>query len=638
MPSTETVTCDPATFIANRAELGLDDIGLAIRGEPDWGDSEHELFLIRQALGEVPADRHPPNRNVQLQLMVMQEGAVNLAEAASKLQKKVGLWQREGGFVRRDFDASGGFSTSVAQQVYGAALGGLQGWMFAHRKKAPDVTLNLVTGPYVYGTTAVESATFKSEGLPHLKWEIESVKGSAPGLVRVTVKNEDASDWKGLLHSIESRYLAPVETRTTTADAFYECEKLTLSGGSFKEGSAGSSGASRVQVKLTAGFINVLSSKIPTAGHMTHTGVRRVWLRAQDFGAVAENIELKLEWRALGSSRWTANRPVRIPVGSSEFSKIDLGEARLETAILGEQRWEWRLLARARSGTGEIGLDCMFFLTTEQFLALSTPSATQIADFQSEKPPTKVEDIAGGGEGAAWTNPENAKASDNVYATLKGGAFSSHQLKATGFGFAIPVGATITAVVVSIEKKFSGLTTGSITDKVVQLVKGGVVSGTNKASIGHVWNTVDEVVNYGYDLWGLTLTPADVNAANFGVVLGIEQLQLEGKECIASVDQIKITVYYTEAVDENRVCFAGRSIELRSDGVYRQHITDEVWARGVPDGFLPYAPPSGLEGRAARGIIVPSKGDHLAQGDAGMHKLSAVVRYFPGYHFTSEAK
>lgn len=635
----ETITADPAAFINNRVELGFDDIGLALRGEPDWGDSEHELFLIRQALGEVPADRHPPNRNVALQLMVKEEGAVNLAEAAAKLQQKVGTWQREGGFVRRDFDSAGGFSTSVAQQVHGAALGGLQGWMFAHRQQAPDVSLNLVTGPYVYGTTAEESEAFAAAGAPHLKWEISSVKGSAPGLVRVTVKNEDASDWKGLLHSIESRYLAPLGSRTTTADVIYDCEKLTLPGGTTKEGAGEASNGEIAKAALSAGFVKVLGSKIPASGHMTHIGVRRIWLRARDPGEVAENIELKFEWRALGASRWTENQPVRINDGN-EFAKVDLGEARPEIAALGEQRWEWRLMARARNGVGNIHLDCIFILSTEQFLALSAPPLILLPDSFSTKSPGSAKSVAG--EGKDWTNPENVKAHDAAYAvaelqTVEPEA-ESDDLKTESHGFAIPAEATITGIVLEVERHVAS-SAYTVLDNFVNLNGGTIVdtSKYNQADKIHPWPESDAYAIYGSAnfLWGQTWTPAQINAKGFGA--SVVALNYSGKKILTYINHIRITVYYTESIDVNGVCFASRSTELRTDGVYRQHPTDDVWARGVPDGFLPYAPPSGLEDRAARGIIVPSKGDHLTQPDTGLHKLSAVVRYFPGYHFTSEA-
>lgn len=84
--------------------------------------------------------------------------------------------------------------------------------------------------------------------------------------------------------------------------------------------------------------------------------------------------------------------------------------------------------------------------------------------------------------------------------------------------------------------------------------------------------------------------------------------------------------------------FAQRSIEFRSDGVYRQHKTDDVWGRLVPeDGFNFKAPPGGLESRTARGIIIPSQGDLDGLPDTGTNKLSEQAFYRPGYLFAREA-
>jgi hypothetical protein len=100
---------------------------------------------------------------------------------------------------------------------------------------------------------------------------------------------------------------------------------------------------------------------------------------------------------------------------------------------------------------------------------------------------------------------------------------------------------------------------------------------------------------------------------------------------------VRITVYYTEAEDENRICFAERSIELRSDGPYRQHPTDDVWGYVVPRGFLPHALPSGMEGRKTRFIVIPSQGDLGELPDSGTNKLSVSVNHRPAYLVAREA-
>ena len=43
----------------------------------------------------------------------------------------------------------------------------------------------------------------------------------------------------------------------------------------------------------------------------------------------------------------------------------------------------------------------------------------------------------------AWVNPDNAKISNNAYATVNSAQSTSYYLKATNFGFSIPTGAPI---------------------------------------------------------------------------------------------------------------------------------------------------------------------------------------------------
>lgn len=101
-----------------------------------------------------------------------------------------------------------------------------------------------------------------------------------------------------------------------------------------------------------------------------------------------------------------------------------------------------------------------------------------------QSPGTTVDDSSVGV--TAWTNPNNTQVSDAVYATAVIGDNSTT------------------------------LSTSSI-----RLVKGGVISGSD-LSDGAAWPTPAEgYLSYGgsSNLWGLSLSPADVNSSNFGVVL-----------------------------------------------------------------------------------------------------------------------
>src|ERR1700733_14634403 len=110
------------------------------------------------------------------------------------------------------------------------------------------------------------------------------------------------------------------------------------------------------------------------------------------------------------------------------------------------------------------------------------------------------------GTGQAWVNLTNLEATDGVYATCSpaNSGILCQTINATGFGFSIPTGATISGIVVKIVRHIStGTNTG---DTTVQLIKGGSASGTNKAA-NTTYPTSDGTATYGSstDLWGLSL-------------------------------------------------------------------------------------------------------------------------------------
>lgn len=158
-------------------------------------------------------------------------------------------------------------------------------------------------------------------------------------------------------------------------------------------------------------------------------------------------------------------------------------------------------------------------------------------------PSTTVDDATVGT--LIWGSPNNAQASDNVYATCTIDAVAnSHYLKATNFGFSVPIGATINGILVEVQKKKAG--TALITDNMVNIVKSnGSFGTTNKADTITAWPTSEAYASYGSssDLWGETWTSADINNANFGV--GISANFTISMSTNASIDYIRTTVYYT---------------------------------------------------------------------------------------------
>lgn len=142
--------------------------------------------------------------------------------------------------------------------------------------------------------------------------------------------------------------------------------------------------------------------------------------------------------------------------------------------------------------------------------------------------------------GVTVLNPTNAGASDDSYATcaLLLGQVSNY-LMVTGFSFNMPSDATITGVTVKVER--NATSTSAISDNSVKLVKGGVISGSDKASAS-TWGTSDTVATYGSatDSWGLSWTPADINASNFGCVISA----ISALAATVNIDFVSITIDY----------------------------------------------------------------------------------------------
>jgi len=145
-----------------------------------------------------------------------------------------------------------------------------------------------------------------------------------------------------------------------------------------------------------------------------------------------------------------------------------------------------------------------------------------------------------------WTNPGNAFSSNNVYATRTVDGTTSHYIKCLNYGFTIPATATILGITVNVERKSSSTANGGSFDAAMRIVQGGTI-GTSDRSTTTQYTTADVTEAHGgaTDLWGLTWTPADINAANFGAAFAATKPSSAGGSHTVSVDFIEITVDYT---------------------------------------------------------------------------------------------
>ncbi|MFO7620022.1 MAG: hypothetical protein R6W81_01990, partial [Bacteroidales bacterium] len=150
------------------------------------------------------------------------------------------------------------------------------------------------------------------------------------------------------------------------------------------------------------------------------------------------------------------------------------------------------------------------------------------------------------GTGQTWSNPLRIRADDNSYASSTIARNSNSQnLNAIEFDFNIPPDAFITGVQVTIGR-YAG-SDNSIQDNSIRLIVGGSATGEDKANSYNpynvYWPTSETSANYGSsnDTWGLTLTPAQVNATNFGVSLSARSIN---NNRTANVDYVQISITY----------------------------------------------------------------------------------------------
>ena len=154
---------------------------------------------------------------------------------------------------------------------------------------------------------------------------------------------------------------------------------------------------------------------------------------------------------------------------------------------------------------------------------------------------------------SGWTNPSNAY-TDNAAFAVSGSVANlayTTRLQLLGWGFAIPSGATIDGVSVSIKAKnalsgtgFQVLASGS--NGAELWLSGAILSGTTQKGTSSWAGTseITRVAGGSADLWGASsISPSDINNADFGVRFNARNGNASAQAF--SVNHVFITVYYT---------------------------------------------------------------------------------------------
>lgn len=122
----------------------------------------------------------------------------------------------------------------------------------------------------------------------------------------------------------------------------------------------------------------------------------------------------------------------------------------------------------------------------------------------------------------------------------------TYYLKTTNYGFSIPSNATINGITIKIEIKSNGSGQAKIND--LKLYKAGTIVGSSRGTGGYTFGTSDSyVLTFGStsDLWGTTWNASDINNSGFG--LGVSAIGGEEATRLAGIDDVQISVNYTES-------------------------------------------------------------------------------------------
>lgn len=156
------------------------------------------------------------------------------------------------------------------------------------------------------------------------------------------------------------------------------------------------------------------------------------------------------------------------------------------------------------------------------------------------KYPSSTTTTNGSGISGQWANPANIYANDasNATAAFLGPPSLTDELAGAGFNFDIPANAIIDGIIVEMHVPSSNR--WSEGGSFFRLKKAGSVVGSNKAGTGSALNNV---WTYGgaTDLWGTTWTPAQINAANFGISF-VAAYTSSGNDFTIAVNYVRITV------------------------------------------------------------------------------------------------
>ena len=676
----ETVTLDPVEVSINRTEFDITHF-IAQAG-PDFGDAAIEQYLADVQQGQIPVDYRYPNRTVTVPLLLRDHPAHTFEELRAYFQQKTSIFQREGGWIKREtlkgplygqvMNAQLKLGGSTAQALWGVDA---------------DAVLTLTTLPDWFGDEIVDSIRSNPSNATELIYTITDVDGDLSARSRLILKNLSAIDMHGLLWGVRSRNYSA----DATARLVYEAEALTPVAPAAIAANANASGGSEVKIpSLSNNWTPVLSTDLAGVGSLTHIGTYRVWARVRTevdaayLALAGTTPRVRLVWDVGDLIQPVENVPIRLPL-DADFFLADLGEIRIDRAPIGNHRWQGMI--QAQEGYKPFAVDKIWFQPLDEAagrLSMSPLATVGLTGYVARDPlntdRTPVE-VTGSPlpVGGAWTFSHGDTDDflwDGANFRVKRSTISD-----TAPRFLYASGPTLTATAVQIDFGSEGASGVGASQQFLMFRR---VDANNYgyAAVGfHEDSNVGARVYLGAVVGGapvplgvaflpyfasgmlslrVAVTPIgyifawvfpqnsalppdpmvmryDPTRFATGQVLASGKVGFGDVNTTATPSNRYFNNFLAWTPDDDAVIFAGKSAELRFDGMYREGPTGAHYSpMSTVLGDLLRLPPSGLEQRTTEIFLKPSFGDLDKASDSQLLRLEAQMKYRPSYLFVSE--
>lgn len=662
--------------VADAGRVALDLTPFVAEDGPSWGDAEIEAARVQATYGEMVADFRIPNRTITVGLVLRDAGGYTFDEIRTALQAKVALFQQRGGWVTRECG-----SGIVHADVVGATLKLGGSTMAALGLADKDAVLTLECRPDWYGDERELDALTETTdpALVAVLQEASSdavIAGDYPGRVRIVVTEADGETRRGVLWGLRSRYYDDA----ATAALVYAAEDLTpldaaeVATSGIISGAAG--GAVIRHSALGSSWTPVLSTEIAGVGQMTHRGSYRVWARVYS----PSDARVRLVWAVGDLDHPGENASVVVP-GHNGLYVIDLGEIRLDKSPTGTHYWQGMIQAYADGG-GSIQVDELYLQPVDdgcgQIVASLTSElgtdviARDAFDQTAGALSGKAAPVGGNWSGSGDSDDFSVETSGR---TAQRTATSDSSLSAGRR--AVLTSVDVDDVLVSVDVKIADSTTNwtawqgviaryvdasnyllavwrpdLVEIEVYKVIAGSLssllgltgVDGVTPVSVPDAWITLriavlangDWMVFAGRQQQVRLIAAGNDSALATGGALESGAVGFYDARQLAGAATRQYDNFWATTPNFDAAIHASQTLEIRTDGCYRENADGSASTVIVPRGSLPRLPVSGLEERPVELFLLASRGDFDRLPDRGIDDLSARVFYRPCWLFVPD--